>query len=84
MTMTTKNEIFQEKLKTYLKANKAEKQQILDVVCSVTGMHRKAAVRKFSRLQLKDSRLQETRGRGGDIILKVLNLPFAQAYHLRV
>ncbi len=63
MTMTTKNEIFQEKLKTYLKANKAKKQQILDVVCSVTGMHRKAAIRKFSRLQLKDSRLQKTRGR---------------------
>lgn len=63
MTMATKNEIFTEKLKTYLKATKAEKRQILDAVCSVTGMHRKAAVRKFARLQLKDSRLQETRGR---------------------
>lgn len=63
MTMASKNEIFREKLKIYLKGSKAEKQKILDHVCFVTGMHRKAAVRKFKRLQLKDSRLPESRGR---------------------
>jgi hypothetical protein len=61
--MESKNEVFKEKLKLYLKGSKLDKQQILDHVCFVTGMHRKAAVRKFSRLQLKDSRIQEGRGR---------------------
>ncbi len=63
MTMESKNEVFREKLKIYLKGSKVEKQKILDHVCFVTGIHRKAAVRKFKRLQLKDSRLPESRGR---------------------
>lgn len=63
MTMKSKNEVFTEKLRAYLKASKKDKQQILDHVCFVTGLHRKAAVRKFSRLQLKSSRKPEGRGR---------------------
>jgi hypothetical protein len=61
--MTTKNEIFQSKLALYLKADKVVKQQILDTVCDVTGLHRKAAIRKFRVLQLRSSTKTETRGR---------------------
>jgi hypothetical protein len=49
--MATKNEIFQSKLATYLKADKAGKQAILTTVCDVTKLHRKAAIRKFAVLQ---------------------------------
>lgn len=63
MTMATKNEIFQEHLIRYLGADKQTKGEILTHVCAVTGMHRKAAVRKFRRLQLRDPATQEGRGR---------------------
>lgn len=63
MTMATKNEIFQSKLALYLKANKALKQQILDTVCSLTGLHRKAAIRKFKVLQLRSPGHIAKRGR---------------------
>jgi hypothetical protein len=63
MTMETKNDIFQEHLANYLTANKAGKGKLLAHVCFVTGMHRKAAVRKFGRLQLSSSALTEARGR---------------------
>jgi len=38
----------------YWKANKEEKGSILDTVVELTGMHRKAVVRKFHCLQIKD------------------------------
>lgn len=63
MTMETKNEIFQEYLREYLKATKERKGEILDLVCTVTKLHRKAAIRKFRVLQLKDSTTPERRGR---------------------
>jgi len=63
MTMTTKNEVFKSKLTTYLKADKAGKHDILNVVCDVTNIHRKAAIRKFKRLQLRSFRQSEKRGR---------------------
>ena len=52
MTMATNYEIFQRYLPVYLKASKQDKQAILDTVCEVTRFHRKAAIRKFRRLQL--------------------------------
>lgn len=61
--METKNDIFQEYLSEYLKAAKERKGEILDSVCEVTKLHRKAAIRKFRNLQLKDGALQEGRGR---------------------
>lgn len=61
--MTTKKEIFNRFLKEYLKANKKRKGQILDNVCDTTNINRKSAIRKFKRLQLKDSSLPEKRGR---------------------
>ena len=61
--MKTKTTIFQEYLGEYLKADKAGKGLVLNHVCFVTKMHRKAAVRKFRSLQLRDHGKQEQRGR---------------------
>lgn len=63
MTMETRNDIFREHLADYLSATKTAKTKVLDHVCFVSGLHRKAAVRKFRRLQLTSSRLPEARGR---------------------
>lgn len=61
--MATKVEIFREKLGVYLVADKEEKGRILDAVCSVTGMRRKAAIRKFGNLQMRDPAHKDRRGR---------------------
>lgn len=63
MTMKTKIDIFNEHLAEYLKASKERKGEILSSVCLVTKMHRKAAIRKFRALQLRDPCKQERRGR---------------------
>jgi hypothetical protein len=63
MIMTTKNDIFKEHIKEYLKGDKREKGKILDHVCFVTKMHRKAATRKFGVLQMKDPYISDGRGR---------------------
>src|ERR1035437_1349930 len=63
MTMTTKNDIFTEHSSQYWKAGKKEKGEILSHVCAVTKMHRKAAVRKFKSLQMRDPCKREGRGR---------------------
>jgi hypothetical protein len=51
MTMSTKNNIFDEYQEEYLKANKKEKGKILDHVCFVTKIHRKSAIQRFKDLQ---------------------------------
>ncbi len=61
--METKKDIFQEYLSAYLKASKQKKGELLDLVCTVTKLHRKAAVRKFRHLQHSDPAKQEGRGR---------------------
>lgn len=63
MNMTTKNTIFDRYLEEYLQAGKDRKSEILDHVCDVVQIHRKAAVRKFRVLQLKETSLPEKRGR---------------------
>lgn len=63
MTMATKQEIFLEKLAGYLRADKSGKGDILDAVCEVTGGHRKAAIRRFRNLQMRDTAVRERRGR---------------------
>ena len=63
MTMETKNEIFRKYLKDYLTATKEQKLGILTIVCLVTEMHRKSAIRKFRALQMRDSAYEERRGR---------------------
>lgn len=63
MTTMTKQEIFDEYKAEYWKASLQRKGEILTVVCEVTKMHRKAAIRKFGYLQRKDPRKEERRGR---------------------
>ena len=63
MTMDTKQEIFEDKLGEYLKAPKEGKGRILDMVCGVTGAHRKAAIRRFGTLQTEDAGIPDKRGR---------------------
>jgi len=61
--MATKTAIFQEYKTQYWNGSKQEKQAILTHICFVTQMHRKAAIRKFSTLQLFDPTIQHGRGR---------------------
>src|SRR3989344_6239927 len=63
MIMATKQEIFKEKLQEYLAASKEEKSRILTAVCSVTGVHRKAGIRRFRTLQLHPDAGKGKRGR---------------------
>lgn len=63
MTMATISEVFERYLPEYLKASKERKQAILNTVCELTRFHRKAAIRKFGRLQMKSSRDSDGRGR---------------------
>jgi len=63
MNMTTKNDIFTRYLKEYLKASNERKSEILNHITDVTGMHRKACIRRFGVLQRKDPSSRETRGR---------------------
>jgi len=61
--MATKNEVFAQYRKEYLKSSRERKGAILDAVCEVTGMLRKSAIRKFRRLQMKSGTCHEGRGR---------------------
>lgn len=63
MNMANREAVFEEKASEYLKAAKERKREILDSVCEVTGLHRKAAIRKFRRLQMKDPYVSDQRGR---------------------
>ncbi len=63
MTMQIKDDIFNEHSSQYWNADKNEKSKILNAVCAVTKMHRKAAVRKFKRLQGQDPCRIDGRGR---------------------
>jgi len=80
--MKTKTDIFNEYLEEYLKAGKDQKTLLLNHVCFVTKMHRKAAIRKFGALQLRDPRKTERRGRSeyyagnevcGELLFPVIN-----------
>jgi len=63
MTMATILEVFERYLGEYLKANKTRKTEILDLVCELTGFHRKAAIRKFRALQFRSVFDSDQRGR---------------------
>ena len=63
MKIMTKQQVIKEKLKKYLKANKDEKGQILDGLVSSLEMHRKAIIRRFKVLQLRDTSYKDKRGR---------------------
>lgn len=61
--MANREAVFEEKLGEYLKASKERKCEILNSVCECTGLHRKAAIRKFKQLQMKDPHVSDQRGR---------------------
>ncbi len=63
MHMATKNNIFEEKLTEYLKADKVRKGEILDAVTEVSGLTRKGAIKHFRRIQRRDPGAVEKRGR---------------------
>lgn len=63
MNMTTKNNIFDRYLGEYLKADKQKKSKILNNVCDTVQTHRKAAIRKFKKLQMTRGSDPEKRGR---------------------
>jgi hypothetical protein len=63
MIMATKNDIFKEHLSSYLKADKQRKGEILKHICFVTGVHRKAAIRKFGNMLSRHPYKEEQRGR---------------------
>lgn len=62
MNMATKSEIFSKYQREYWQATKGRKGEILDVVCEVTELTRKGAIKRFRRLQLRDPGTRERRG----------------------
>lgn len=69
MNMETKKQIFKRYQTEYFRARtkkpggRKQLSSILDIVCGVTGLVRKAAIRKFTQLQTKDPLLSDQRGR---------------------
>lgn len=63
MTMRAIQEVFERYKREYAKGGKLLKSDILNTVCRTTGLHRKAAVRKFNRLVRGRKRDYEHRGR---------------------
>jgi hypothetical protein len=63
MNMAHKQGIFEEKLAAYLKADKKEKGSILDALVLVSGLSRKAAIKRFRKMQVRGSAHEERRGR---------------------
>lgn len=74
MNMTTKQDIFREKLHEYLQTSKERKGLILDAVCAITGAHRKAAIRRFRTLQLRPQSWKGRRGRKPVYGLRLISL----------
>ena len=67
MTTKTKTNIFQEHQTQYFKADKRQKGEILNHVCFVTKMHKKAAIHKFGTIQKKDPWKQQREQRGKEL-----------------
>lgn len=63
MNMATTKDIFQRYLEEYIQVPKERQGEILDQVCDVTGLHRKAAIRKFKRLRGRYASFTDRRGR---------------------
>ena len=63
MNMANKQAIFEEKLKEYLAVERKRKGAILDAVIEVTKLSRKAAIKRFRVLQMRDAGIISKRGR---------------------
>lgn len=63
MNMAHKRGVFEEKLEEYCAADKKRKGEILDSVVDVTGLKRKACIKRFRAMQMRDPCAREQRGR---------------------
>lgn len=63
MTMKAIIEVFERYKGDYWHGSKKERGLILDIVCNTTGLHRKAAIRKFQRTMRRSRRDSDGRGR---------------------
>jgi len=63
MNMANKQGVFEEEKYAYWTADKKRKSAILDAVVEVSGLTRKAAIKRFRRIQLHDPCGTEQRGR---------------------
>lgn len=63
MNMAHKQGVFEEKKEEYWKSDKARKGEILKSVVEVSGLTRKAAIKRFRRMQMLDPCEGEHRGR---------------------
>jgi hypothetical protein len=63
MNMQHKQGVFEEKKKEYWQASKWRKGRILDSLVEVSGLDRKACIKRFRKLQTQDSCMMEKRGR---------------------
>lgn len=63
MNMQHKQGVFEEKCKEYWKARKKRKSEILSSLSEVTGLTRKACIKRLRKMQLDDPAHQESRGR---------------------
>ena len=63
MNMAHKQGVFEEKLEAYLQGGKKRKGEILDSVVEVTGLRRKACIKRFRTMQTRDPCHTEPRGR---------------------
>lgn len=78
--MTTKNNIYQEHLKRWLKVRKDKKQrgEIIRHICFIAGVHPKSVPRSFKRIQMRGSFENEKRGRKeyytSDVIAALRNI----------
>lgn len=61
--MAHKQGVFEEKAEEYWKGGKSRKGEILDSVVEVTGLKRKACIKRFRRMQMRDPGSIEKRGR---------------------
>ena len=61
--MATKKDIFREHLSAYCKEDRPGKGRILEHVCFITKLHRKAAIRRFNALRVGYAYTEERRGR---------------------
>lgn len=60
--MATKKEIFGEHLEAYCAGSKSEKGRILDAVCKLSQMDRKAVIRRFATLAKRPASWKDRRG----------------------
>jgi len=63
MNMAHKQEVFEEKLGAYVRGDKKRKGEILNSVVEVTGLRRKACIKRFRRMQMRTLWDTEERGR---------------------